>query len=287
MERHFVKATITIPEEQQPLVIACVECPSFLGAEQSGDVLTLWFETDTPSHEPIAEYLSRRLGDIADLTERCTIETVPHYDWHAQWQASLTPVTIGDRLVVLPGESFQPTAPATTSTTITIVIEPKMAFGTGHHPTTQMCAELLLDVVQQGQQWLDIGTGSGLLAIVAGAAGARRVLAIDNDPGAIAEATENVRRNGYAGIVEPIVADIASFHHQPMDGIVANMYSTVLEREMPRLHRMIRVGGHLIASGILHYQAPIVERIASDVGFESRTRLERGEWVALDFVRKR
>ena len=130
---------------------------------------------------------------------------------------------------------------------IVIVIDPSMGFGTGHHQTTRLCLSLLQSIEIAGRRLIDVGTGSGVLAIAAAKLGARSVTAMDNDSDALHNARENVERN--AVIVEIVEADLAAFTAAPADILVANLTAAVLRQHASTLRRLVAPHGVLIVSG--------------------------------------
>ena len=160
---------------------------------------------------------------------------------------------------------------------ITIVIEPSMGFGTGHHATTRLCLELLQSVELAGKRVIDVGTGSGVLALAAFRLGASHVTAMDNDPDALQNARENIARNGAATSIIVIEADLSAGPADRADVVVANLTGAVLQRYAATLRRMVHAGGELIVSG---FSPDEMDDVIGAFGVPaSMSRLE-GEWAA-------
>jgi ribosomal protein L11 methyltransferase len=167
-----------------------------------------------------------------------------------------------------------------------ISIPPEMAFGTGDHATTSTCLRLLVDVAADlrragARAWpmADLGTGSGVLAIAARLLGSGECVAYDFDPLAVKVALRNVARNGVDGIE---VAEQDVLHWQPPQTypvVAANLFSTVLIEAFPVIARALAPGGHLIVSGILASQAPLVFAAAAAYGLEFPQIIRKGKWV--------
>ena len=193
------------------------------------------------------------------------------------------PLRIGSRLVILRApEKEKARSPANHARRL--VIPAEAAFGTGAHATTAMCLRLLEQITRQSQPgWtlLDAGTGSGILAIAGSCFGARRVLAIDRDPLACATAKRNARVNG-ARNIEFSTGDILK---QKLTGkfdvITANLFSEILIAALPNWSRHLAAGGHLILSGVLGSQEPMVVRALRRHGFDASEIRRRGKWIAL------
>ena len=164
----------------------------------------------------------------------------------------------------------------------------QLAFGTGSHPTTAGCLRFLVDLsrTRPGPEWrvLDLGCGSGILAIAAAALGATRVLAVENDPMALEYARENARRHGVAGRIEFVEDDavrlMESSPPEPWDLIAANLFSDLLVTLFPRFPAHLERGGEVIVSGFLATQAEGVGKAARESGLPIRDLIRRGKWMA-------
>ena len=220
---------------------------------------------------------------------------VPDEDWARRSQASLTAVTVGRITVAppwdplldktgsraaLPGSGTsdpRSLIPDPVNDRLLIVIDPSMGFGTGHHQTTRLCLSLLQSADVTGRRVVDVGTGSGVLAIAAWRLGARQVVAMDTDPDAIQNARENVERNGANGDVEVIQADLQDSSTAPADIVTANLTAAVLLRHASALRRLVAPGGALIVSGFSPEELPDV--IAA-FGAREVERVVEDEWAA-------
>ena len=160
---------------------------------------------------------------------------------------------------------------------ILIIIDPSMGFGTGHHATTRLCLDLLQRAEVNGRSVIDVGTGSGVLALAARALGASRVTAVDNDPDALQNARENIARNG-ADSIEVVQADLSSATLRAADIVLANLTPAVLQRHAQALGRLVAEGGLLIASG---FSGDEVGAIAAAFATEPREVVHESEWAAL------
>ncbi|MGE0394944.1 MAG: 50S ribosomal protein L11 methyltransferase [Vicinamibacterales bacterium] len=173
---------------------------------------------------------------------------VPDEGWAARSQAGLTAVRVG-RVVVTP--PWDPAAhDRDADGTVTVVILPSMGFGTGHHATTRLCVAALQDVDLAGASVLDIGTGSGVLAIAAKRLGAATVLGIDDDPDAVAAARDSLALNPGVDVTLGVV-DLRQSHLRPVDVVTANLTGGLLVATAPLLQRL---GRRLILSGFLTHE---------------------------------
>ena len=178
------------------------------------------------------------LGPIGELAAK----EIKEEDWLEAWKAQFTPLRIG-RFLVRPSWS----EPRAADDAIEIVLDPGMAFGTGLHPTTQQCLQALSTVPLEAKGVLDVGTGSGILAIAAAKRGATPVVAVDTDPIAVEAARENTQRNG---VLVPVAQASAADVPGRFDVVVANIVSPVLQQIAPDLVARLAPKGLLIATGI-------------------------------------
>ncbi len=203
-------------------------------------------------------------GHVLDVT---AID-VDDEDWARRSQAGLQATQVGGITVAPPWDV--PVAAG-----ITIVIEPSMGFGTGHHATTRLCLEWMQQVDLRGARVIDVGTGSGVLAIAARMLGAATVVAVDHDPDALRNARENAGRNGVdIAIVE---ADLDSWRAAPADVLVANLTGAVLRRFADVLRALAGPSGTVIVSGFGPDEAAAVVAALGPAAHEVRVE---GEWAA-------
>lgn len=205
-------------------------------------------------------------------------------NWAMAWKDFFVPVTCGERFEILPPWLTDEANPDLTP----IIIEPKNAFGTGHHPTTALCLKLIAEinggVDPSGMSFLDLGTGSGILAIGLSMLDMRG-LAVDIDPDAVPCALENAEINGVADHIKFTVGTMACVQPgQLFDVIVANILSGPLIELAPAIIPHIEPGGRLILSGILSDQGQRVADAYVELGMKQPKILVEGEWCALLFT---
>ncbi len=291
----FYKVTLRILPDLQDFLIAMMDAEGFLGAEHDSDTMILWL-SNVEAVEQLKTLISDEAHRLFSSARLEQIENVSAEDWLSKWRTSLEPVWIGNRFVIVPfadknpgvfqteGQFLNRSVNSTTDARFDpIIIEPKMAFGTGHHATTQLCLQMLVNTVVEGSNWLDVGTGTGLLAIAAAKLGAAHVFAFDNDEDAIANAEENVHLNGCSSAISLAVADALTCDFPTVDGIVANLQLDLLIQLRQKLAQTLRHGGYLIVSGVLAEQLPELEEAFEQVGLVLDLKLFSDEWVALRF----
>jgi ribosomal protein L11 methyltransferase len=205
------------------------------------------------------------------------ISALADQDWNINWKDSFRSLRITSRITVAPPWE----KPNIQEGGMVITINPKMAFGTGHHESTQLAIIALEKWLKEGMQVLDIGTGSGILAITAKKLGAESVLAIDNDPLAINNAEENTRLNKLSGKVKFFVAELEYVYRQEYDLICANINLNVLLNYANLLTSFLNEGGILILSGILLSDELRLLNIYYQNGFQLLGRNARKSWLCL------
>jgi ribosomal protein L11 methyltransferase len=211
---------------------------------------------------------------------RCRVETatVDEEDWAESWKAHFEPERVGNRTVIRP--SWRPYSPQPKD--VVIEIDPGMAFGTGTHPTTRLCIQLLERWTTDGARFLDVGTGSGVLMCVAAAFGAGRMLGVDNDPVAVSVAAENLRKNRvpedrFTVRTGDLLADV----DEAFDVVAANILTPVILKLLGGIDRVMAPGAILICSGVLEENAQKVADRMRDRGLEVLEVRSWEDWAAI------
>ena len=214
---------------------------------------------------------------------RTTPVDVSDDGWAARSHARLRAVRVGDLVVAPPWD-----APASAVAAGTVVIiEPSMGFGTGHHASTRLCLRALQrmrDRLRASRRVVDLGAGSGVLAIAAALIGAQTVVAVERDPDALGNARDNIRRNRVADRVTLLAGDIADAAPHAGDVVTANLTGTFFARQAPAVLRCVRTGGLLLASGITAGEGQAA-RAALEPPLILRERNAEDEWLGFVFER--
>lgn len=204
-----------------------------------------------------------------------TATEIADRNWNAEWESSFQPVEVGKQVRIR--ADFHASVPGFAHE---IIITPRMAFGTGHHATTRMMVQAMLGLDLHAKEVCDLGCGTGVLAILAERMGARQVLAIDNDPGAVDNARHNAGLNGcHAITVEK--GDASSLKGRSFDAILANIERNVLLDAMPVMSDALRSGGALFLSGFVPGDRHMLAQRAKECGLELAERLQEGDWALL------
>jgi ribosomal protein L11 methyltransferase len=207
-------------------------------------------------------------------------------DWANAWKDYYGIQRMGERIVIKPSWlQYEPR-----EGDVILDLDPGMAFGTGLHPTTRLCLAALEEYVQPGMNILDLGTGSGILAIAAAKLGGPtvRVTALDTDIIAVEATQQNVERNGLAGQIEVRQGStLAAQDDGPYTLIVANILASVIIELAKSLHDLVEPGGTLITSGIFIDRGEKVVEALEKAGLPVRERRQEGDWLCLVSVRER
>jgi ribosomal protein L11 methyltransferase len=200
---------------------------------------------------------------------------VPDEDWARRSQQNLRAVVV-DGLIVAP-----PWDVPRDGRFPVIVIEPSMGFGTGHHETTRLCLRLLQRLELRGARVVDVGTGSGVLALAAWKLGASDISAVDPDADALENARANIARNGAGAAVDVIPDQLASLRLPPADVVLANLTGAVIVQHASRLRSLIGGEGYLIVSGFAPADVRVIE--VAFKGLHVVAEETEGEWAAICF----
>ena len=201
-------------------------------------------------------------------------------NWNAVWESNFPPVEVEGRLRIR--APFHAPSP---EDVMEVVLMPKMSFGTGHHATTWLMSRAVLDLGVAGRRGLDMGSGTGVLAIVAAKCGAEHVDAVDIDDWADENCRENIAANGVADRIEPMLGDVRRIAGRHYDFILANINRNILTADMPTYASTLSEGGDLVMSGFLAADLPAVTARAAELGMECVSVAERDGWMAVH-VRK-
>jgi ribosomal protein L11 methyltransferase len=258
------------------LVLAEVDAESPTAVEEVTNGIRVFF--------PSAALRDRALTRLREFSPDsvCAAIDMPDDNWAARSQASLGHVTVG-RIFVAPPWCKEPERPDR----VRVVVQPSMGFGTGHHASTRICLRLLQELDVHGKRVIDVGTGSGVLAVAAARLGAGRVLGVDSDPDALAAAADNLRLNGMPEAVELRLLDLevpATRIPERFDIVLANLTGFLLGRHVPTLGSLAAERGVLVVGGFERDEVDDVRAAFEAAGWVQDLRLDEDSWSGLAFT---
>ncbi len=257
-----------------------VELPE--NSDPNGEVIVkAWLQQSDWAAETVIQIQQavRRLPEYGLEAGSCLVksEIVLDNDWATAWKAYYKPLRVGKRLLIRPvWQAVEPTPGE-----LEIALDPGLAFGTGTHPTTRLCLQLLEDYLQPGCSFLDVGCGSGILTIAAALLGAGSLIAVDLDEQAVTSTKDNLKLNQLSEKVTVIHGNLTDQVRQPVALITANIVANAIIAMLPDLQRVLLPGGVLLASGIITGRQ---EDVAAAIRASQLTLLEirqEGEWIAM------
>lgn len=239
-----------------------------------------------PPHVFVPELVTELAQRVAQLAQfglnpgaaKVSVKAIDQRDWATAWQKYYHPVRVTRELTVVPAwEDYQPTEAGERL----IVLDPGMAFGTGTHPTTKLMLQALTLTLRGGESVIDVGTGSGVLAIAAKLLGAGTVQAYDIDPVAVKSARENVALNPAAHDVHPAENGLLDGLHETVDLIVANILAEIILPLIPQAWDNLRPGGSFLVSGIIKDKAPEIKAALEKQGFVVDETMRIKDWYGM------
>ncbi len=219
-------------------------------------------------------------GEIDALLARYDVAgryiAIETQNWNALWESNFPAVDVEGRLRIR-----APFHEAAKAGEMEVVVMPKMSFGTGHHATTWLVSRAVLELGVAGREGLDMGSGTGVLAIVAAKCGAKHIDAVDIDDWADENCRENIAANGVADRITPMLGDVRRIAGRRYDFILANINRNILVADMPAYAATLRPGGDLVMSGFLAEDVEIILRRAAELGFRHVATHARDGWQAV------
>ncbi len=242
--------------------------------------------TGLKAYVPVDKYDINTVREILDEIRllgadiRCREELIPWKNWNEEWERNFQPEVVAGKIYIR--ADFHPINPGYP---IEIIIQPRMAFGTGHHPTTALVMEMMLQMDFRHKSVIDMGCGTGILAILAVKQGAGSVIAIDNDPNATNNCRENCKNNT-AGHIIVIEGDAAVLKDKSCDIFIANINRNIILNDLPLYKECIKPGGELLTSGYYLQDLPMIKNRADEMGFGCIDHLVEKDWCCARFLKK-
>ena len=271
MPNHIQITFSDLQPEQQDLLIAHLAEAGYDGFEEAEHELKAFIKE--------MDFDKLLLQEIAYKYQLAFSEQlIPEQNWNAEWEAGFQPVVIKNFLAIR--AEFHEPVPAVE---LEIIITPKMSFGTGHHATTLLMIEAMLEIDLRGKKVFDFGTGTGILAILSEKSGASEVMAIDNDDWSIANAKENIDRNHCMKIRLDQADKIKT--GETYDVILANLNKQAILENFSAMVSCLKPGSLLLLSGLLESDETEIDSIARDFHLEVCGKTSNKNWICLVFNR--
>ena len=265
---------------------------SIQATEEQGDILTAYlaeFPFDSfdyadgllNAYIPQSEFEAQQ-EEIEELLHNEGIldyyfEDIESQNWNAVWESNFEEVEVKDKVLIrAPFHQPRPNYKG-----LEVIIQPKMSFGTGHHATTQLMVEMLLHSEIKEKRILDMGSGTGVLAIVAAKLGAKSVLAVEIDDMAEESVRENIELNGVADRVVSVCGDASAIEGKEFDIVLANINRNVLLADMEAYAATLSKGGELVMSGFLEEDIPLLLKKAKSLKMKKISEFSHDEWRAI------
>lgn len=262
--------------------------------EPFGEILTafladLEFESFVETDNGISAYVRTDLDDesgvqqiiddLKDVTIRYTKKEIIQQNWNEEWESNFHPILVANQCYIR--AEFHESKP---EIPYEVIIQPKMSFGTGHHETTHLMVEYILETEFEAKDVLDMGCGTSILGILAKMKGANYVEAIDFDQWAVDNSIENAERNKVELNIK--LGDSSSLGGKEFDIILANINKNVLMRDIPNYVKNLNfTEGELILSGLMTQDFDDIKSLCESLGLKFINKKQRNEWIALKFIK--
>ncbi|WP_439880440.1 50S ribosomal protein L11 methyltransferase [Pontibacter sp. MBLB2868] len=271
----FIEVTLKVNADFADIFTAELGELGFDAFVETEDGFSAYIDEDKYSQEELEEVLNR----YADLVQvEYATQKIERQNWNEEWEKNFEPLFIGGEVSVRASFHEKPAAAK-----YDIVINPKMSFGTGHHETTTLMIENQLTLDHHGKRVLDMGCGTGILAIMAGELGASEIVAVEIEDWTVENARENAALNNYDAIDVRLGGAETIEGDQPYDIILANINRNVLLDDMPAYKAVLKPEGWLLLSGFYTEDLPMIQERASELGLSYVSHRVKNNWVSAIF----
>lgn len=278
MKKIYINIHIRLLEEYQDIAAALIMGFPYTGIEQHEDEIIISFDSKD-WNDSVRNEIVNILKRIDSNTEIISEELIQDKNWNEEWEKNIPAIHVNSNIGIAPeckkSELYQK---------IQIIINPKMSFGTGGHETTRLCCKLMENSVNQNSSWIDVGTGTGVLAILAAKLGANKIEAFDNNEWSVENAKENFILNNVDKYINLQEIEIDDYVFPETDAIVANLFLHLVLENLPKFYNALsKKKGILIVSGILKFHRDDVIEKANSIGFHLIEEITENEWIAFKF----
>ncbi len=280
MPKSYTEVEIIADEQLREHIVAIFSEIGFEGFWEEGTLLrcyissTRWTDSMLDEMQSMISSIQRSGTSVAP---KISVKNIPERNWNEEWEKTIQPIHVTERIVITPTWHEYTPQPGE----IVLTIDPKMSFGTGYHETTRIVLKLMEKYVKPGMVLLDVGTGTGVLAIAGIKLGARSAIGVDNDEWSYNNAMENIQLNDVHNSVEIILGELESVQSSAFDMIVANIQRNVIEPLLPAMKSKLNSGGMVILSGLLNVDEEPMRSAVSSSGFVVREMITENEWIGM------
>ena len=273
----YTKLSIHATEEQGEIIAAYLSEFPFDSFDYADGLFNAYAQQNA---------LDESLAEIEQMLEEegfvdYFFEEIEAQNWNSVWESNFEEVEVKDNVLIR--APFHEPRPNYSG--LEVIIQPKMSFGTGHHATTRLMVEMILNSEVEDKRILDMGSGTGVLAIVAAKLGAESVLAVEIDDMAEESVRENIALNNVADKVTSVCGDASAIEGEKFDIVLANINRNILLADMEAYAATLSAGGELIMSGFLQEDIAILAKKAKRLGFKQTSVLACDEWQSLRFTK--
>lgn len=248
------------------------------------ELIEIGFDSFTEEHDGILAYIQQDLFKEEELKEvqllhnpeikiSYTFQEMPNINWNEEWEKNFSPINIEDQVSIRAEFHEHQNLPHE------IIIQPKMSFGTGHHATTYLMIQQMLDMDFSGKTVLDMGCGTSVLAIFAKQQGAGKTVAIDIDEWSVENSIENAARNNVELEISQGTAE--NLGQENFDIILANINRNILISDIPTYVSVLNEGGQLLLSGLCFFDVDDILEVCTEQKLTLKKKIQREEWVSL------
>jgi ribosomal protein L11 methyltransferase len=273
----YTEITIHCRDENTEILIAELYNIGYEGFWETDQGFKAYILKSLFDHQELHNLIKKHLLGGNNITY--SLENIPDQNWNEIWEKNFEPVIIADKFLIKAPFHIIDTTNLTSFT-----ISPKMAFGTGHHSTTQLMIEMMLTIDIIDKKVLDIGTGTGILAIFAEYSGAKEVIAVDNSHEAIDCALENININN-CKVIKASVSEIEQLKKETFDIILANINRNTLTENASTISTLLKPGDTLLISGFYENDISYISPIFEKVNLRFKTSITKNTWVACQYIK--
>lgn len=284
MKKTFKKFIIQTHPLQTDILSGYIWQLEPLGIEEENEQIIVYTNSETKLQKDnlidlLTNLVNEKLIDKFSIEE----EIVQDKNWNEEWEKNLKIIKVSDKIIIKP--SFKEYE--SKSNEIVITIDPKMSFGTGEHATTKLSLQALEKYIKPDYKVLDIGTGTGILAIASIKLGASYALGIDNDEWSIENSMENIKRNNVEDKIEIELNEISNINKNKFDLIIANIQKNILMEIANEIKRKCKENRFIILSGLLKDDQNDIQSKYENIGFEFIEQKSLEEWIVMIFQNKK